>query len=223
MSTDQRTGGDACRIHLVRHGRTVMNVSVRFRGRLDVPLDDVGREEAREAARNLARIPLTAVYTSPLSRAKDVAFEIATAASLASYRQHDGLINLDYGDWEGLTKAESAERDPEAFRLYAEDPLRSRCPNGEWLADGAERVVQALLEIGTRHAGEEVAAVTHGAMVRLAVLAVDGVAPGDWQFKLPTGTATVFEVRDGVLSIAEVADRTTPDPFKASARPVAPA
>jgi hypothetical protein len=55
------------------------------------------------------------------------------------------------------------------------------------------------------------------------VLYVEGVAPGDWQFKLPTGSATVFEVRDGTLSVVSVADRTTPDPFKASARSVAPA
>jgi hypothetical protein len=55
------------------------------------------------------------------------------------------------------------------------------------------------------------------------VLYVEGVAPGDWQFKLPTGSATIFEVRDGALSVVAVADRTTPDPFKASARSAAPA
>ena len=223
MTYEPGVTGGPCRIHLVRHGRTVMNVSVRFRGRLDVPLDEVGREEAKEAARNLSGLPLTAVYTSPLQRAKDVAFEIATASSLGSYRQHDGLVNLDYGDWEGLTKDESAERDPDEFRRYAEDPLKAVCPGGEALADGADRVVAALLEIGARHAGEPVAAVTHGAMVRLAVLRVDGVAPGDWQFKLPTGSATVFEVQDGRLSIVQVADRSTPDPYKASARLTAPA
>jgi broad specificity phosphatase PhoE len=137
--------------------------------------------------------------------------------------QHDGLVNLDYGSWEGLTKEECAARDPEEFRRYAEDPLKAVCPDGEALANGADRVVSALLEIGRRHAGEEVAAVTHGAMVRLAVLQVDGVAPGDWQFKLPTGSATVFEVAGDRLSIVQVADRTTPDPYKASARQTASA
>jgi broad specificity phosphatase PhoE len=195
-----------------------MNVSVRFRGRLDVPLDDVGRAEAREAAHNLAPVPLAAVYTSPLQRAKDVALEIATMRSLGFYAQHDGLINLDYGSWEGLTKDECSARDPEAFRRYAEDPMNAVCPGGESLAVGARRVVSALLEIGSRHAGQEVAAVTHGAMVRLAVLYVEGVAPGDWQFKLPTGSATIFEVADGALTVIDVADRSTPDPYKASAR-----
>jgi broad specificity phosphatase PhoE len=223
MTSKAAVSGTPCRIHLVRHGRTVMNVSVRFRGRLDVPLDEVGRDEAKLAARNLAAVPLAAVYTSPLQRAKDVAIEIATTSSLGTYMQHDGLVNLDYGSWEGLTKEECAARDPEAFRRYAEDPLGAVCPDGEALAAGAERIVSALLEIGGRHRGEQVAAVTHGAMVRLAVLQVDGVAPGDWQFKLPTGSATIFEVNDGRLSIVQVADRTTPDPYKASARQTAPA
>jgi probable phosphoglycerate mutase len=82
MTSVAAKSGSACRIHLVRHGRTIMNVSVRFRGRLDVPLDEVGRDEAKIAARNLATAPLRAVYTSPLQRAKDVAVEIATMSGL---------------------------------------------------------------------------------------------------------------------------------------------
>jgi broad specificity phosphatase PhoE len=169
MQPDDRIPSDACRIHLVRHGRTVMNVSVRFRGRLDIPLDAVGQAEAREAAANLATAGISAVYSSPLDRALDVAQTIAKASAVRRVVTHEGLVNLDYGEWEGLTKDESAERDPELFRLYAEDPLRAHCPGGESLADGAKRVTAALLEIGERHAGEAIAAVTHGAMVRLAV------------------------------------------------------
>ena len=77
----------ACRIHLVRHGQTIMNTQVRFRGRLDVPLNEVGRAEAREAARALVGAGLVAVYTSPLGRAREVAEEedrrrLAVAAPL---------------------------------------------------------------------------------------------------------------------------------------------
>ena len=62
--------GRTCRIHLVRHGQTVMNAQVRFRGRLEVPLNDVGRSEARQAARALVGAGLVSVYTSPLGRAR---------------------------------------------------------------------------------------------------------------------------------------------------------
>src|SRR3954470_21985776 len=92
-----------CRIHLVRHGRTVMNAEVRFRGRRDVPLDEIGRQEAMDAARSLAGAGLSAAYTSPLARAREVADAIARSAGLDGCTDVAGLLNVDYGEWEGLT------------------------------------------------------------------------------------------------------------------------
>ena len=108
------------RIYLVRHGRTAMNTEVRFRGRRDVLLDSVGRAEALAVSQSLGHVGLEAVYSSPLSRAREVAIAIAAVAGLARFDDIDGLVNVDYGSWEGLTKEECAERDPDAFRLYAE-------------------------------------------------------------------------------------------------------
>ncbi|MGZ4431356.1 MAG: histidine phosphatase family protein [Mycobacteriaceae bacterium] len=209
--------GRPCTIHLVRHGRTVMNVEVRFRGRLDVPLDSTGRREALEAARNLVGTGLDSVYTSPLARAREVAIAIAAASGLSQIHDAQGLVNLDYGAWEGLTKEECALRDPDLFRLYADDPERASCPGGESLASAADRMVDELLAIGRRHPGQSVAAVTHGAMVRLAVLRVAGPSSSDWQFKLPTGSATVFQVEDGCVRLISAPARVLPDPRKAAA------
>jgi broad specificity phosphatase PhoE len=205
------------RIYLVRHGRTAMNTEVRFRGRRDVPLDSVGRAEALAVSQSLGHVGLEAVYSSPLSRAREVAIAIAAVAGLATFDDIDGLVNVDYGSWEGLTKEECAERDPDAFRLYAEAPDVAVCPDGEALAAAADRIVAALREIGGRHPGQAVAAVTHGVMVRLAVLRTIGSARGDWQFELPTGSATVFDVSDTGVRLASVIDRTRPDPVKAAA------
>jgi broad specificity phosphatase PhoE len=210
------------RIYLVRHGRTVMNAEVRFRGRLEVPLDAVGRAEALATAQQLSDIGLAAAYTSPLARAREVAIAIAAASRLECVDDVEGLTNLDYGVWEGLTKEECAAHDSEAFRIYAEDPEQAVCPDGESLAGAADRIVQALREIGGRHPGQSVAAVTHGAMVRLAVLRVAGPSIGDWQFKLPTGSATIFEVIDGELSLVSPINRLRPDPHKAAAATVEP-
>jgi len=192
----------SARIYLVRHGRTVMNAEVRFRGRLEVPLDAVGRAEALAVARRLSDAGLAAA--SQLERVDDA----------------EGLTNLDYGVWEGLTKEECAAHDPDAFRLYAEEPERAVCPDGEALAVAADRVVETLREIGMRHPGESIAAVTHGAMVRLAVLRIAGPTIGDWQFKLPTGSATVFEVSDNEVRLVSPLDRFRPDPHKAAAATV---
>ena len=74
-----------CRIFLVRHGRTVMNTQVRFRGRLEVPLDEVGRQEAWDAAHGLGDANISAVYSSPLRRAIEVG-EAITSVSRRRFR-----------------------------------------------------------------------------------------------------------------------------------------
>ena len=178
-----------------------MNVQIRFRGRIDIPLDEKGREEAWLAAHNLADAGLVAAYTSPLGRAREVADAIAHVTGVP-VEDHPGLLNLDYGEWEGLTKDECAARDPHAWRLYRESPDEAVCPGGEALSAAADRVVDALRAIGRRHPGRAVAAVTHGAMVRLAMHRVAPQPDGAWDVPLATGSATVFAVQNGHVALA---------------------
>jgi broad specificity phosphatase PhoE len=206
----------ACRIHLVRHGQTIMNAQVRFRGRLDIPLNEVGRAEAQEAARALVGSGLVAVYTSPLGRAREVAEAIAVKNGVGAVREQPDLINLDYGAWEGLTKEESAVVDPVAWAAYTRDPEAAVCPEGEAVSDAADRVVAALRAIARDHAGQSVAAVSHGVMLRLAVLRVAGASNADWQFAMPTGKAIVFEVEGDEITLVSEVDRSKSDPVKAA-------
>ena len=213
---------EACRIHLVRHGETVMNVQVRFRGLLDVPLNERGRQQALDTAQRLKSAGLSAVYTSPLGRAREVAVAVAEACELSPVRDLDLLVNLDYGEWEGLTREECADRDPQLYELYARHPDEAFCPGGETLANAADRVVAAFLEIARQHPGEAVAAVSHGVMLRLAVLRVLGERDGDWQFAIPMGSSLVFDVVGDEIRMVSGLDITRPDPRK-GALPVAPA
>ena len=208
-----------CRVYLVRHGQTIMNAQVRFRGRLEVPLNEVGRAEAREAARSLVGSGLVAVYTSPLGRAREVAEAIAVKNGVGAVRAQPGLLNLDYGAWEGLTKEESAQVDPDAWDAYVSDPERAVCPEGEAVAEAADRVVEALRTIAREHPGQSVAAVSHGVMLRLAVLRVAGASDDDWQFAMPTGGAIVFEVDGDEITLVSDVDRSKSDPRKASGAP----
>jgi broad specificity phosphatase PhoE len=205
---DAQLEPERCRVHLVRHGQTAMNVENRFRGRLNVPLSTIGRAEAWEAARRLQGIGLSVVYTSPLGRAREVAEAIATTSKLQPVREHNGLVNLEYGRWEGLTRQECADADPSEWQLYADEPELAVCPDGESLAAGADRMVAALKEIARAHPGETVAAVSHGAMLRLAVLRVAPPTDADWQFELPTGSALVFDVEGETITLVSKVDRT---------------
>lgn len=205
---------DTCRVYLVRHGQTVMNRQIRFRGVRDVPLDEVGRREALEAAQSLRDRGITAVYSSPLGRAREVARRIALVCGVAEVVDLPLLLNLDYGEWEGLTKHESAALDPDAWALYADSPEHATCPGGESIATAADRIVEALCVLGARHPGESVAAVSHGVMLRLAVLRTHGAPTNGWQFKVPTGSALEFEVTHADLRLATQIVDAPVDPHK---------
>jgi broad specificity phosphatase PhoE len=191
---------DACRIYVVRHGTTRMNVENRYRGRREVPLDEQGWQDARRAAEMLGFAGLTAIYSGPLLRTLDTARVISEGTGGAPVYPVPGLINLDYGEWEGLTSQESRDLHPPAYRRYIETPELAVCPGGEALADAAARMVAALESIGQRHPGQSVVAVSHAVMVRLAVARVTGRFGPQWRFPLPTGSATVFDYR-GSLSL----------------------
>ena len=198
-------------IHLVRHGQTVLNRDVRFRGQRDVPLNRIGRREAIAAGLELAESKVEAVYSSPLSRALEVGTAIAAASGLDDVEPIDDLLNLDYGRWEGLTKDEAREVDPLAWERYVNDPEHAHCPGGESLVAAGDRIVRALRMLGERHAGATVAAVSHGVMLRLAVLRIAGPVTDNWQFRIPTGGSISFEIEDGIIRLATpVLDEASP-------------
>lgn len=188
----ERVEPSTCRLFLVRHGTTTMNVENRYRGRRDVPLDAQGYQDAVDAARQLSKSGLSAVYTGPLRRTIATAQIIADEARVPDLRILHGLNNVDYGVWEGMTADEAARHDGEAFALYRSAPHLAVCPAGERLTDAQERIVAALRLIGQRHAGETVAAVTHAVMIRLVVAKLNGSAGERWRIPVGRGSLTVF-------------------------------
>ncbi|TMF97304.1 MAG: histidine phosphatase family protein [Chloroflexi bacterium] len=187
-----------CRLYLVRHGTTVMNVQNRYRGRRDIPLDAQGYQDAVDAARRLSAVGLAAVYTGPLRRTIATAQIIADAAGVPDLRILHGLNNLDYGMWEGMTADEAASCEPEAHALYRTSPTEAVCPQGERLIDAQRRMIAALQLIGSRHPGEAVVAVTHAVMIRLTRVALHGVADESWRLPVGRGSVTEFRVGDTI-------------------------
>jgi broad specificity phosphatase PhoE len=189
-------------MYLVRHGTTTMNVENRYRGRRDIPLDAQGYQDAVDAARRLSGAGLAAVYTGPLRRTIATAQIIADEARVPDIRILHGLNNVDYGAWEGMTAEEAAMFDPEAFAVYQGNPHQAVCPLGERLSDAQQRMVDALMLIGSRHQGETVAAVTHAVMIRLTLVALSQVAAADWRVPVGRGSVTAFDVRGDQVRLA---------------------
>ncbi len=214
--TDQRV--QACRLYLVRHGTTVMNVQNRYRGRRDIPLDAQGYQDAVDAARRLSGVGLTAVYTGPLRRTIATAQIIADAAGVPDLRILHGLNNLDYGAWEGMTAEEAAAYEPEAHATYRTSPTKAVCPQGERLMDAQRRMIAALQLIGSRHPGEAVVAVTHAVMIRLTLVELNGVEGESWRRPIGRGSVTEFRF-DGTVRLAALPEEVGSTlPFVADGR-----
>ncbi len=125
------------KIILVRHGQTEWNCVERFRGRADVPLNATGRRQAEAVARRLARLGGVAmVYSSPLGRCLNTAVPVAAAAG-AEMQPLAGIIDIDYGEWQGLTPAEAEERYPDIFPAWLEAPDVVPIPGGRVIARSA--------------------------------------------------------------------------------------
>jgi broad specificity phosphatase PhoE len=190
-----------CLLYLVRHGTTTMNKENRYRGRRDIPLDAQGYQDAVDAARFLGRRGISSVYTGPLRRTIATAQIIADEAGVPDIRILHGLVNLDYGAWEGMTAEEAAMYDPAAFGLYRSSPLACICPNGERLNQAQDRMLEALRLMGARHQGERVAAVTHAVMIRLVMASILDLPGEDWRVPLGRGSITEMIIDGGIITL----------------------
>jgi len=191
------------RIVLVRHGQTIWNKEVRFRGQTDVELDEFGRKQAEATGRYVAaRWPVAAVYASRMSRAMQTAAPIARHHGL-TVQPLAGLLDLDFGEWQGLSPAEVAQRDPDLYRAWLEAPHTVHFPGGESLDVVRSRVLAGLDEVLARHPEQTVALVSHNVVNRVLLCAVLGLGNDHfWRLQQDTCAVNVFDVdADGIFTL----------------------
>lgn len=131
------------RLLLVRHGETTCSADNVYRGRSDMPLSRLGRRQAECLARRLSCEEITAIYSSPLVRASEMAAAIGRLSGPAPVIDED-LNDLDCGDWEGLSDDEVRAQYPELRRKWLSSPHLVRLPGGEALDDVSARVSRVL-------------------------------------------------------------------------------
>ena len=170
------------KVILVRHGHVEGISPARFRGRADLMLTPEGRLQAEATARRIARSwAPAAIYTSPLSRCRATAETIATPLGL-SPSTTDGLIDIDYGEWQGLTPEEARSRWPEPLDTWYRAPQWAAIPGGETLQAVLSRAVSALREVIGRHPSDTVVVVGHDSVNRVILLhALDLPLSGYWR------------------------------------------
>lgn len=173
------------RIHLLRHGQVCGFEDKRYNGQADVALTALGIEQTQAYAECLKDIPLTAVYSSDLTRSAFGARLLAADHGLTPL-QDERLRELHIGAWEGLTWCEIKQRWPGEWQARLDDLVRVAPPAGESLQQLAARVRLVLAELLEKHRGEEIALVAHGGVNRVILLDAIG-APLTQMFHIEQG------------------------------------
>jgi len=181
------------KIILVRHGHVEGISPERFRGRADLALTTVGRRQADTTARRIHAVwAPAAIYTSPLSRARETGEAIGKPFGL-SPSLLDGLVDIDYGQWQGLTPDEVRARWPALLDIWYRAPDWTAIPGGETLQELAARTVSALREVMRRHPQGIVVLVGHDSVNRAILLHALGLPLSGYR-RLGQGPCAINEL-----------------------------
>lgn len=194
---------------LLRHGQSLWNLENKFTGWVDVDISELGEQEAKNAGKVLANLPIDVVFTSVLLRAKrtaSIALEIANKTHLPTF-EDQALNERHYGDLQGLNKEETAkihgDEQVHIWRRSYDIPP----PNGESLQMTQERVlpyfksnIQPLLE-----QGKNVLVVAHGNSLRALVATIEHLNKEQiLALNIPTGTPFYYELAPDLSIINKV-------------------
>lgn len=152
---------------LVRHGHVEGIHPERFRGQIDFPLTDLGKKQAAQTAAFIAENwQAKAVYTSPLERCRDTGTAIANAQGL-TIEPTPLLIDINYGKWQGRTREDVKQTEPEQFNSWMTQPQLTVVEGADSLQDVQARLLRALDHMRRAHSGETVVAVGHDSTNRV--------------------------------------------------------
>ena len=185
------------KLYLVRHGQTAWNVGEIFRGRADIPLDETGRREAGLAGEALREATIHAVYSSPLSRSFETAQYIAKFRNLP-VEPLEAIIDISYGDWEGLSNEKVRESYPELHKLWHEHPHKVRFPRGESLDEVRARTMTAVSRLMVKHKDQTIVLVAHRVPNKVICCGLIGLDNSHfWRIQQDTACTDLFTHNDG--------------------------
>jgi broad specificity phosphatase PhoE len=177
--------------YLVRHGEHALQGRLAAGRTPGIGLSPKGRDEAAAVAERLAGEKIDAIYASPLDRTRETAEIIAGRLELPVGIRED-LIELDFGEWTGLTFDQV--RTDSRWELWRSCRSIATIPGGESWRQVQDRTVNALFDLRQSHPDGTVVVVSHGDVIRAALLFVLGM-PLDLYNRIEIGTASLTTVR----------------------------
>jgi probable phosphoglycerate mutase len=190
---------DTTRLFLVRHGATSATAEDRFSGSSGAELSEEGRWQARRLGERLSRQDITAVYSSPLSRALDTARIVASHCRL-EVGQRDGLREIGHGHWEGRRREDVEQEFAEEYAAWESDPFTFAPLGGESGVAVLARALPVIREIVTAHPAGRILVVSHKATIRLVLSSLLAFDPRGYRDRLEQSPAclNIIDFKDAV-------------------------
>lgn len=191
---------------LIRHGETLWNKEGRIQGTSDIELSETGMEQARRLALSLKDSDIGAIHASPLKRAYRTA-EIINNFHGRKIEVHRELMEMDQGDFEGLSFHELMACEKEFIHRWIADPASVKMPRGESLAELQERVWPPVEKIIA--AGQDALVVAHNFTIAAILCRIRNISLSEFRSTcVDTASRTVIRFRDGLADIEVMNDRS---------------
>ncbi|GMK47013.1 phosphoglycerate mutase [Paenibacillus glycanilyticus] len=159
-------------LYIMRHGETDWNKEKRLMGHFDVPINEVGLQQAHVLVKKLYKIKLDSIYSSDLRRALQTSEVLADQLGISKIKSDYRLREAKGGVCEGLTWAEMHQAHPEWWERDQKDWYSTPYPGGESLLDVANRVEDMLNELAKNQVGKHIGVVTHWGVICAVLISV---------------------------------------------------
>lgn len=181
------------KLYLIRHGQTDWNVLGKIQGSYDCCLNNTGITQAEQLSKKVldANYKFSKIYSSTQKRALKTAQILSTATNI-EYVPMQGLEEIKFGEWEGLTWKEIEENYPKEYKIWFNNRRYTRPPKGESYEDMLQRVLSTIHEI-TSTEFNDVAIVTHGAVI-MCILCFITNTPFHEMMKFKADNTTIIEI-----------------------------
>ena len=183
-------------LYFLRHGETEYSKSGGFCGDLDPELTEIGQQMAREFAAAYQALPWSAIYCSPMKRTIATAQKLSETAGLV-LQQRDGLREIKYGNWEGLTVESVKENHYDEYQRWMTEPAWNAPPGGETSIEIANRSSLIISEIVHQFADGNVLVVSHKATIRIILCSLLGIDLGRYRDRLDAPAGSISVVKFG--------------------------
>ena len=209
---NEKAASQTTTVYLVRHGTTDWNKQLRYQGRADNPLDEVGERQGALLEKYFEDIKVDLGVTSPLSRAKKTLYYcLASQKHEVPVIVDPAVIEIDFGEVDGLTGAEAKIKFPEFHRMYMlnEDRGHAVAPGGESLVQVYNRMRDGVLRIVREHPGQTIVIASHGTAIQTFLNYAQGIPAEQMRrFLLYNVSVSCLEIgENGEVTVRYIGDK----------------